>query len=142
MALVLNIMTDARPLDNSFLATNEMIPRLQIPQYLQRLYKYFNSSPCCFVAAFVYIDRYLQKTTTSIHKGNVHYMFCTALVISCKFLDDFIYSNKHYADICGISLTDLNRFERHFITTIEFECVISDCIFKEYENLFSVDAIV
>jgi len=64
-------------------------PSISIGKYLERLYKYVNCSPSCFVVGYVYIDRLLHKHPEMlICSLNVHRLLVTSLLIASKMLDD------------------------------------------------------
>ncbi|KAH7576785.1 hypothetical protein JRO89_XS01G0148700 [Xanthoceras sorbifolium] len=41
-------------------------PSISIPKYLERIYKYTNCSPSCFVVGYVYIDRLSHRHPDSL----------------------------------------------------------------------------
>jgi hypothetical protein len=47
-------------------------------------------------------------------------------MVASKFLDDFYYSNKHWAEIGGISTSELNGLELEFLFRIAFSCSIRE----------------
>ncbi|KAL5794019.1 hypothetical protein ACOSP7_002613 [Xanthoceras sorbifolium] len=65
-------------------------PSISIPKYLERIYKYTNCSPSCFVVGYVYIDRLSHRHPDSLV---VH------------------YNNAFYARVGGVSNAELNKLE-------------------------------
>lgn len=64
-------------------------PAISIHSYLQRIFKYANCSPSCFVVAYVYLDRFVQQhPSLPIDSFNVHRLLITSVLVSAKFLDD------------------------------------------------------
>lgn len=64
-------------------------PSISIGKYLERLFKYSNCSPSCFVVAYVYIDRLLHKHPDSLLLSlNVHRLLVTTVMVASKMLDD------------------------------------------------------
>lgn len=64
-------------------------PSISIPKYLERLYKYTNCSPSCFVVGYVYIDRLGHKYPDSLLVSlNVHRLLVTCVMVASKMLDD------------------------------------------------------
>lgn len=64
-------------------------PNISIPKYLERLYKYTNCSPSCFVVGYVYIDRLGHKYPDSLLVSlNVHRLLVTSVMVASKMLDD------------------------------------------------------
>ena len=48
-----------------------------------------------------------------------------AVVLVTKFYNDVFFSNKDLADAAGIPLTDLNRIEKAFLNTLDYNLYIS-----------------
>uniref|UniRef100_A0A803LIG6 Cyclin n=2 Tax=Chenopodium quinoa TaxID=63459 RepID=A0A803LIG6_CHEQI len=64
-------------------------PTISIQSYLERIFKYANCSPSCFVVAYVYLDRFTQRQPLlPINSYNVHRLLITSVMISAKFMDD------------------------------------------------------
>ena len=66
-------------------------PSISIQSYLERIFKYANCSPSCFVAAYVYLHRFLHNHHPSnlhIDSFNVHRLLITSVLVSAKFFDD------------------------------------------------------
>ncbi|KAL4579935.1 hypothetical protein LXL04_016106 [Taraxacum kok-saghyz] len=66
-------------------------PTISIQSYLERIFKYANCSPSCYVIAYVYLDRFTQRQPAlSINSFNVHRLLITSVMIAAKFMDDII----------------------------------------------------
>lgn len=64
-------------------------PNISIQSYLERIFKYANCSPCCFVVAYVYLDRFTQcQPSLPINSFNIHRLLITSVMIAAKFMDD------------------------------------------------------
>jgi len=64
-------------------------PSISIPKYLERIYKYTNCSPSCFVVGYVYIDRLTHRHPDSLVTSlNVHRLLVTSVMVASKMLDD------------------------------------------------------
>lgn len=64
-------------------------PAITIPKYLDRIYKYTNCSPACFVVGYVYIDRLIHRHPGSLVASlNVHRLLVTSIMVAAKVLDD------------------------------------------------------
>ena len=63
-------------------------PTLSIQQYVERIYKYSKCSPSCFVVAYIYIERYLQRPDAYLTSSNVHRLLITSIMIAAKFLEN------------------------------------------------------
>eukprot|EP01018_Ginkgo_biloba_P020088 Gb_39399 [translate_table: standard] len=65
-------------------------PSIGIKSYLERIFKYANCSPSCFVVAYAYIDRFIHQKhmNLAITSLNVHRLLITSIMVAAKFLDD------------------------------------------------------
>lgn len=63
-------------------------PILSVQKYVDRIFKYSCCSPSCFVAAYIYVDRYLQCTEAKLTSLNVHRLLITSIMLAAKFMDD------------------------------------------------------
>ena len=73
--------------------------------------------------------------------GFEYRMFCTAVVLASKYLDDKTYTNKSWSKITGIRIEELNRMEREFLTLLNFQLAVKEIDFIEWirivEELFN-----
>ena len=51
-------------------------------------------------------------------------MFLAALMVASKFLQDRTYSNRAWSRISGLSARELEKLERIFLCTIQFDLVV------------------
>ena len=64
-------------------------PNISIQSYLERIFKYANCSPSCFVVAYVYLDRFTQRQPSlPINSFNMHRLLITSVMVAAKFMDD------------------------------------------------------
>lgn len=64
-------------------------PNISIKNYLERIFRYANCSPSCYVVAYVYLDRFVKKQPhLPISSFNVHRLLVTSVLVSIKFMDD------------------------------------------------------
>ncbi|KAL0401020.1 UNVERIFIED_CONTAM: Cyclin-U4-1 [Sesamum latifolium] len=64
-------------------------PTISIQCYLERIFKYANCSPSCFIVAYVYLDRFSQRQPLlPINSFNVHRLLIASVLVSAKFMDD------------------------------------------------------
>ncbi|XP_010240959.1 PREDICTED: cyclin-U1-1 [Nelumbo nucifera] len=108
-------------------------PSISIPKYLERIYKYTNCSPSCFVVGYVYIDRLLHKYPDSLVISlNVHRLLVTSVMVASKVLDDVHYNNAFYARVGGVSNAELNRLELELLFLLDFSVIVTSRIFETY----------
>ncbi|XP_010546693.1 PREDICTED: cyclin-P3-1 [Tarenaya hassleriana] len=110
------------------------VPTMSIHHYIERIHKYSGCSPSCFVMAFVYIQRYLQRMEgfTLLTSLNVHRLLITSVLVAAKFLDDECYNNAYYAKVGGVSKEEMNRLELTFLFDLDFRLSITRDAFKKY----------
>ncbi|KAG2273051.1 hypothetical protein Bca52824_067606 [Brassica carinata] len=112
-------------------------PSMTVHRYTERVYRYARCSPACFVAAFAYILRYLERPvgTSMTHRLtslNVHRLLITSLLVASKFLDRKCYNNAYYAKIGGVSTEEMNRLERTFLFDLDFRLNITTEVFERH----------
>ncbi|KAF5190152.1 Cyclin [Thalictrum thalictroides] len=108
-------------------------PNISIRKYLERIYKYTNCSPSCFVVGYVYIDRLVHKYPNSLVVSlNVHRLLVTSVMVAAKVLDDEHYNNAFYARVGGVSNKELNRLELELLFLLDFSVVVSSRVFESY----------
>ncbi|PIA30981.1 hypothetical protein AQUCO_05300067v1 [Aquilegia coerulea] len=108
-------------------------PTISIQSYLERIFKYANCSPSCFVVAYVYLDRFAQKQPSlPINSFNVHRLLITSVMVAAKFMDDMYYNNAYYAKVGGISITEMNYLEVDFLFGLSFHLNVTPNTFHIY----------
>lgn len=63
-------------------------PSLTIKEYIDRIFKYSQCSPSCFVVAQVYMDRFIQCGNVTLTSLSVHRLLITSIMLAAKFIDD------------------------------------------------------
>ncbi|XP_022146902.1 cyclin-U4-1 [Momordica charantia] len=108
-------------------------PTISIQSYLDRIFKYANCSPCCFVIAYVYLDRFVQRQPSlPINSFNVHRLLITSVLVAAKFMDDTYYNNAYYAKVGGISTAEINFLEVDFLFGLGFHLNVTPTTFHSY----------
>ncbi|KAL1345744.1 hypothetical protein HN51_019445 [Arachis hypogaea] len=108
-------------------------PSISIPKYLERIYKYTNCSPSCFVVGYVYIDRLTHLHPDSLVISlNIHRLLVTSVMIASKMLDDEHYNNAVYARVGGVSNAELNKLELELLFLLDFGVMVSSRVFESY----------
>eukprot|EP01060_Flectonema_neradi_P021386 TRINITY_DN2898_c6_g1_i1.p1 TRINITY_DN2898_c6_g1~~TRINITY_DN2898_c6_g1_i1.p1 ORF type:complete len:184 (+),score=36.02 TRINITY_DN2898_c6_g1_i1:48-554(+) len=103
-------------------------PSMPVVQYLLRLVKGARGTAELFTVMLIFINRLEQCAGIELTSRNCHRLLLTTFVIASKATEDFLFSNKYYAQIGGISLQDLNEMEVAFLnstnwntsTTVEY----------------------
>ncbi|CAM8923908.1 hypothetical protein QQ045_022364 [Rhodiola kirilowii] len=108
-------------------------PTISIHSYLERIFKYANCSPSCFVVAYVYLDRFAQRQPSlPINTYNVHRLLITSVMVAAKFMDDLYYNNAYYAKVGGISTSEMNFLEVDFLFGLSFHLNVTPNTFHTY----------
>lgn len=107
-------------------------PAISIQKYIDRIFKYAGCSPSCFVIAYIYVDKFLQKTDISLTSLNVHRLLITSVMVAAKFIDDAFFNNAYYARVGGITTEELNRLEMKFLFSLDFRLQVSVKTFQLY----------
>lgn len=118
------------------------IPSISLPQYIYRLVRYCYSSPSTFVIMLVYVERLINVdsednngTLISLNAYNMHRIMTTCLMISCKMLDDHVYSNSHYARVGGVpTAKEMTTLEVLFLRYIDNHIYVNDYMFQEMRS--------
>lgn len=63
-------------------------PSISIRQYVERIFKYCSCSPSCFVVAYIYLEKFLQRTGGYLTSLSVHRLLITSTMVAAKTLDD------------------------------------------------------
>ncbi|XP_057435867.1 cyclin-U4-1-like [Lotus japonicus] len=108
-------------------------PTISIQSYLERIFKYANCSPSCFIVAYVYLDRFTQKQPSlPINSFNVHRLLITSVMVAAKFMDDMYYNNAYYARVGGITTIEMNFLELDFLFGLGFNLNVTPGTFQGY----------
>ncbi|KAK3195230.1 hypothetical protein Dsin_026540 [Dipteronia sinensis] len=108
-------------------------PTITIQSYLERIFKYANCSPSCYIVAYVYLDRFAQKQPSlPINSFNVHRLLITSVMVAAKFMDDIYYNNAYYAKVGGISTAEMNFLEVDFLFGLGFHLNVTTNTFHTY----------
>jgi len=115
---------------------------LSVHMYIERLVTYCSCSPSAFILALIYIDQIQGKDRfLSITKRNFHRIFCTALLLAIKFLDDEVCLNSYYADVFGFdSVDELNDLELAALKLLDWNLAFNFETFNRYKNNLCLQA--
>lgn len=101
--------------------------------YLKRIMKYGGCSPCCVVVGLMYLQRLKQRMpTVCLTSGNMQRLLLTSVMVAAKFLDDLYYSNKHWAQIGGLGLQEVNALELKLLFQLSFAVGVKREEYQEY----------
>ncbi|KAL0913812.1 hypothetical protein M5K25_017301 [Dendrobium thyrsiflorum] len=110
-----------------------VIPTISIRRYLEHFFFNTDCSTSCYVIAFIYLDRFLYfNPSVLLDSFNVHRFLITAILTSVKFMDERCYDNTHFANVGGISVSEMNELEINFLFGLRFNLHVDPISYNGY----------
>lgn len=110
-------------------------PPISIYKYVSRIAKYSGCSNEVLILAMVYIDRIIVGNPSfRVNAYTVHRLALTSMTVAAKFFDDRYYSNRYYAQIGGLPVTELNALEVEFLYMLAFNLYVKDSHYFTYKH--------
>ena len=113
---------------------SKKIPSISIKNFLERICNLTKIENSTLILILIYIDRICEFNEIELNYFNIHKLIIASLIISIKYNEDFFYSNKIYAKICGISREEINKLEIEFLKLLEFNLFVDDEIYFQYSD--------
>jgi len=133
---VANAGNVATPLEPPTKFHGKRVPMISLPAYICRLRQYFHCSLECFVLAFIYIDRLVQKKSeVTVCAVTAHRLTLSALVLAAKFQDDVFYTNTFYARVGGLNVSEVNYLELQMLKWSDWKVNVTMQEFEEYRKV-------
>eukprot|EP00667_Euglena_gracilis_P007370 EG_transcript_7442 len=110
------------------------VPSVPLESYVERLFKYAQCSPSCFIAALIYLDRLMNTGMIPLTKLNAHKLMLVSLVTSVKVHEDVRLSNTDFAYLGGTTAPELKRVEVLFLFMLKFDLYIEPQVFNHYSK--------
>lgn len=108
-------------------------PSISILNYLARIHQLAHCSESCFIVAFIYIDRLLQKNPEfPLNSLSIHRLILACVFMAIKFNDDIYYDNAFYARLGGITLEEMNYLEVGILSYLQFDLFIAPGLYYDY----------
>ncbi|KAJ5171785.1 hypothetical protein N7492_004378 [Penicillium capsulatum] len=108
-------------------------PRISVQDYLQRLTTHATLSPPILLSMVYYIDRlcalYPAFTVSSL---TIHRFLIASATVASKGLSDSFWTNKTYARVGGISMTELAMLELEFLFRVQWRIVPQPEVLVDY----------
>ena len=108
-------------------------PRISVQDYLQRLTTHATLSPPILLSMVYYIDRlctlYPAFTVSSL---TIHRFLIASATVASKGLSDSFWTNKTYARVGGITMTELALLELEFLFRVEWRIVPEPEVLVDY----------
>eukprot|EP00298_Acanthocystis_sp_HF-20_P007773 c17276_g1_i1.p1 GENE.c17276_g1_i1~~c17276_g1_i1.p1 ORF type:complete len:177 (-),score=46.06 c17276_g1_i1:35-565(-) len=105
-------------------------------RFISRVNETIRCSPCCYVAALMYMDRIteLNQQTIQIDFSSVHLLFITSLLVANQFIDDKPERSLQYASLLNMSVVSVEMLKTDFLFRIHFHLLFSDKEFEAYTD--------
>eukprot|EP01060_Flectonema_neradi_P030962 TRINITY_DN4595_c0_g1_i1.p1 TRINITY_DN4595_c0_g1~~TRINITY_DN4595_c0_g1_i1.p1 ORF type:complete len:159 (+),score=11.29 TRINITY_DN4595_c0_g1_i1:71-547(+) len=116
---------------------SKSVPDISVFDYLSRWVEYTDCSDDVLCIASLYLDRLMSKNNFSLNVHNVHRLLATSLVLASKWQHDVVYPSSHYALVCGVSVDELKRLERSFLTDLDWDLHVTTKQFQSYAVEFT-----
>jgi hypothetical protein len=110
------------------------VPSISVQDYLYRLTKYSKICESTLVMILIYIDRMCHKYNFKITYYNIYKLMLAAMVLAIKYNEDEFYDNKYYAEIAGITPSELINIEYMFFCICNFNLYVDDDTFNNYSQ--------
>lgn len=100
-------------------------PAISIETYISRLVKFNNFTQANLLSTIYYIDLLSHNFQPyfTLNSWTVHRFLLVATMLAQKALEDFFYTNDHYAKVGGVALTELNCLELDFLNRVDWKVV-------------------
>lgn len=100
-------------------------PSISTQNYLTRLTKFNSFTPATLLTTIYYIDllSHHYHPFFTLNSWTVHRFLLVGTMLSQKLMEDFFYTNDHYAKVGGVALGELNCLELDFLTRVDWRCV-------------------
>lgn len=107
-------------------------PGISIHTYLTRLTKFNNFTAATLLTTIYYIDllSHHYQPFFTLNSWTVHRFLLVATMLAQKLMEDFFYTNEHYAKVGGVAVSELNCLELDFLNRVDWRCVPA----KQLEN--------
>jgi len=101
---------------------------LKPSEYLKRMLKYTKCSPCCFVIGVIYLQRLKEGSSGGalrLTPFNIQRLLLTAVMLASKTHDDYFVSNKQWALVGDLHLSELNVLEIEMLYDLKFSMTVT-----------------
>lgn len=100
-------------------------PSISTHTYLARLTRFNNFNPATLLTTIYYIDllSHQYQPYFTLNSWTVHRFLLVATMLAQKSMEDFFYTNDHYAKVGGVALHELNCLELDFLNRVDWRTV-------------------
>lgn len=100
-------------------------PSISTFTYLTRLSKFNNFNPATLLTTIYYIDllSHNYQPFFTLNSWTVHRFLLVATMLAQKSMEDFFYTNDHYAKVGGVAINELNCLEIDFLNRVDWRLI-------------------
>ena len=111
------------------------IPKISLPQYLQRIMHYCPTTRSAYIVSFIYLHRVAAKCGHDfIHTNSIHRLLIACVVLGSKFCDDHFKKNSFYARVGGFTVEELNEMEVELLRKLDYELFVGKSEYIAFEK--------
>ena len=113
------------------------IPPISLNEYLKEIMDQTKMDISTLIISIIYIDRFCHKNKYVLTFHNIYRILLSAILLSIKFNQDNIITNKAYSKIAYVSVEDLNTLEFQMYLKLHFSLKVNDDLYQKYYDYFS-----
>lgn len=115
------LKNDKMPPKHVTLFHSQTPPDISIRSYMLRFYQHAGCTNECFIVLLLYLDLiHSSDKNYYICSINAHRLIATALVLALKYTQDNFHTNRYYARVAGVPLSELNALEFEFFRKVNY----------------------
>ena len=113
------------------------IPPISLYDYIKEIMEQTKMNISTLIISIIYIDRFCHKNKYILTLNNIYRILLSTILLSIKFNQDNIISNKTYSKIAHVSIEDLNTLEFQMYLKLHFSLKINEELYHNYYDYFS-----
>ncbi|TLS30768.1 hypothetical protein PpBr36_02541 [Pyricularia pennisetigena] len=111
-------------------------PPIGIADYLARLHRFCPASTGVYLATSLYLHRLaVDERAIAVTRRNAHRLLLAGLRVANKALEDRCYSHRRFAQVGGVTASELARLEISFCFLASFELVVNQDEMRSHWNV-------
>lgn len=114
--------------------SSSSLPNISLFDYLRRIDKYSFLDKNTLILSVIYVDRISKFGNIILTNYNIHRIIFAAILLAIKYNEDEFYDNKYYAEIAGITPSELINIEYMFFCICNFNLYVDDDTFNNYSQ--------
>ena len=107
-------------------------PKVTLQYFFGRIKRYAGIEKSTLIIILIYADRMCTTSGIILNPHNIHRIILGCLLLAIKYNEDIYYTNKHYAEVGGLSVKEINELEFFSFQLLDFNLYISDDIYIKY----------